>query len=61
VAWVKDAVSRSPKTVYTAPAEVFPMVRVVYDPEAEYPWTVEYAHLQGPSDTQESIEALIGV
>lgn len=61
MAWVKDAASLSPKTVYTAPAEVHPIVRVIYDPDADNRWTIEYAHLQGPSDTQASIEALIGV
>lgn len=59
--WVKDAQSRSPKTVYTAPAEVFPILELVYDPNATDKWTITYAHLQDSSDTQASIEALIGV
>ena len=59
--WAKDTQSRSPKTVYAAPPEAFPMLELVYDPEAEVKWSIVYAHLQGPSDTQASIEALIGV
>jgi hypothetical protein len=61
VAWVKDAISQSPKTVYTAPAEAYPLVRVIYDPDADEKWTIVYAHLQSPSDTRESIEDVIGV
>jgi hypothetical protein len=59
--WVKDAESLAPKTVYTAPVEAHPIVRVIYDPDADDHWTIEYAHLQGPGDTKETIEALIGV
>ncbi len=59
--WTKDAVSRSPKTVYTAPAEALPIVELVYDPDAENPWSIVYAHLQDPAETRETIEALIGV
>lgn len=59
--WIKDTSSQSPKTVYAAPESVHPIVQVVYDPNAAEKWTVVYAHLQGPSDTQASIEALIGV
>lgn len=59
--WTKDAQSQSPKTVYSAPASVHPIVQVVYDPNAENRWTVVFAHLQSPSDTQTSIEALIGL
>ena len=61
MAWIKDAVSESPKTVYAAPPEVFPITRVVYDPDATNKWTIEYAWLQDSSDTKASIEALIGV
>jgi len=61
VAWAKDTTSQSPKTVYTAPESAFPMVEVVYDPDAEHKWSVVYAHLQDANDTRESIEAVIGV
>ena len=61
MAWVKDTVSQSPKTVYNAPESVRPILQVVYDPNAVNKWTVIYQYLQGPSDTQETIEALIGV
>ena len=61
MAWIKDSQSLSPKTVYTAPAEAYPMTCVIYDPDAEQKWSVVYAHLQSPSDTQASIEAVIGV
>lgn len=59
--WVKDAQSQSPKTVYSAPESVYPIVQVVYDPNAANRWCVVFAHPQGPSDTQASIEALIGL
>jgi hypothetical protein len=59
--WLKDAVSQKPKTVYHAPPEVYPMVRVIYDPKATQKWTVVYAYLQDPAETQGTIEALIGV
>lgn len=61
MAWTKDTTSQSPKTVYTAPAGAYPFVQVVYDPNAENKWSVVYAFLQSPSDTQASIEALIGI
>lgn len=60
MAWTKDTVSMSPKTVYVAPAGS-PFVQVIYDPDAAHKWTVVYPYLQGPSDTQASIETLIGV
>ncbi len=59
--WVKDSQSQSPKTVYEAPADAYPMLQLVYDPDVADKWSVVYAYLQGPSDTQASIEALIGV
>lgn len=59
--WIKDTHSQKPKTVYLAPVEVFPIVKVVYDPKAVEKWSVVYAWLQGPSDSQASIEAVIGV
>lgn len=61
MAWIKDTVSQSPRTVYEAPEDVFPIIRVIYDPDAEHKWSVVYSHLQAPTDTQASIEALIGV
>jgi hypothetical protein len=60
VAWVKDTQSQSPKTVYIAP-EGSPFTQVIYDPNAANPWSVVFPYLQSPSDTQASIEALIGV
>lgn len=61
MAWTKDSVSQSPKTVYNAPESVYPILQVVYDPNAANKWTIVYAYLQSPSDTQASIEALIGL
>lgn len=62
--WTKDETSEAPKTVYLAPAEAWPTVKVVYDPAAEYHWSVVYARLGagvGENDPQADIEAVMGL
>lgn len=63
MAWSKDAVSAAPKTIYTAPAEAWPLVRLIYDPNADYPWSVVYGRLnaEGASDARADVEAVIGL
>ncbi|WP_372733623.1 hypothetical protein [Nocardioides sp.] len=59
--WTKDTSSRSPKTLYVAPESAHPMKAVVYDPNAENPWCVEYAWLNNDADTQGTVETLMGL
>lgn len=59
--WVKDAASQAPKTVYIAPASASPMARVIHDPNAENPWTVEYAWLSQEGESKADVEALMGL
>lgn len=61
MSWTKDAVSRSPKTVYSAPETMWPLVAIVFDPNAEQPWTAEYAYLNQADETQGDVEALMGL
>lgn len=61
--WSKDATSAAPKTIYTAPPEVWPTVRVIHDPNADYPWSVVYGHLDAveASNTKLAVEAVMGL
>lgn len=61
--WIKDATSQAPKIVYTAPAEVAPMLRVIYDPNGVGParWLVEYDYFANGSETVADVEALMGL
>lgn len=60
--WTKDIVSLAPKIVYTAPASVLPIVRIIYDPKAKKnPWMVEYAYVNTPTSTLADIETLMGL
>lgn len=61
MAWLKDTVSLSPKTVYTAPASAYPIIKIIYDPNAENKWTVEYAYLDVSNNTQSAIETIMGL
>lgn len=61
MSWTKDTTSRAPKTVYVASGDLFPQVAMVFDPDAVNPWSVEYAWLSDPAETQETIEALMGL
>jgi len=58
--WTKDAVSMAPKTVYEAPASAWPMVRMIYDPSAEFKWCAVYANLNG-DDSQAAAELVMGL
>lgn len=61
--WSKDATSATPKTIYTAPASAWPTVRVIHDPNADYPWSVVYGRLnsEGASDLKADVEAELGL
>lgn len=62
--WVKDAVSLKPRIVYTASADLSPIVRVIYDPRpaaSAKPWVIEYAWLNTPQSTLAVIESLMGL
>lgn len=58
--WIKTV--DGAKTVYTAPPELAPIVRVIHDPDQEgAPWCVCYSYLQEPGDTPADIEEVIEV
>lgn len=62
--WTKDTTSAPPRTIYWAPPEVWPTVRVIHDPEADYPWSVVYArlneeHISG--DLKSDVEGVMGL
>lgn len=61
MAWIKDSTSLYPKTVYTAPASVYPIVKVIYDPNATNRWAIEYAYLDNANETQLTIEGVMGL
>lgn len=59
--WTKDTTSRAPKIVYVAPADATPMKRVIYDPNAEDPWTIEYDYILSPGASRQDVENMMGV
>lgn len=61
MAWTKDEVSQAPKTVYTAPEEAYPMVSIIFDPNADPYWSVQYDYIGGPNFTKSDVEEMMGL
>lgn len=61
MAWTKDADSQSPKIIYAAPESAYPIIKVMYDPNATNKWSVTYDWLNSVDSTVGDIEALIGL
>lgn len=61
MAWTKDTNSLAPKIVYVAPESAYPIIKVIYDPNATNKWTVIYDWLNSVDSTVDDIEALIGL
>lgn len=60
--WTKDATTRAPLTVYTAPSSAHPLLAVILDNSGPSPrWSVEYDHLIEPGETVEQVEAVMGL